>query len=300
MDKFKINELLNYISPKLRTILHKSNIQWNTAEEIYIAVNKPVSVFYNGRFEYVMHEDKPFICDKQIIDETLLLMTENSMYAANEKLTNGFITLKGGHRAGVCGTAVFKDNKMTAVKDISSVNIRIARELIGSADKIIHKICNNDLIHNTLIISPPGCGKTTLLRDVSRLLGKSHKVSVVDERSEIAAMYSGVAQNDVGIQTSVLNDCPKSIGIPIVIRSMAPEVIITDEIGAKGDVEAVEYAALSGVHIITSAHGANIDDLKRKENFKKILNFFDLFITLSSQGGTGSICEIRENYEHNI
>ncbi len=262
MDKVYIKELINYISPNLRQCLKEIDVsRWNKAEEIRITLGKPAMLCYNDGFEYIYKEDEPFICDEQSIKETLMLITDNSIYAANEKLINGFITLKGGHRAGVCGSVVINGGKISAIKDISSINIRIKREIIGAADKVIKYIICDGQIQNTLIISPPQCGKTTLLRDIARTLGRNRRVSIVDERSEIAAMYNGVAQNDVGLRTNVLDNCPKAEGIPLVIRSMSPEVVITDEVGAESDTSAINYAASSGVKIITSAHGGSVNDL---------------------------------------
>ena len=293
MDKLKIDELLNYISPKLRIYLQNLDKSiWDTAEEIRLSIGRPAVISFNGRFEYIKNPDSPFICDKQVINETLMLITENSIYAVNDKLTNGFITLKGGHRAGVCGTVVINCDKITTIKNISSINIRIKHEVIDAAQKIMNHIVTNEEIQNTLIISPPRCGKTTLLRDISRILGAKHKVSIVDERSEIAAVYNGVFQNDVGIHTDVLDSCPKTLGIPMVIRSMSPEVVITDEIGTVKDIDIIEFAAISGVKVIASAHGNSVAELKKKDNFRKMLKYFDLFITLNSVGGTGNIHEI--------
>lgn len=301
MDKIHIKELLNYISPNLREcLLNVDEKGWGKAEEIRISLGKPAMLCYNDGFEYVYKEDEPFICDMRTVKETMMLVTDSSIYAANEKIINGYITLRGGHRAGICGCAVLNGGKITAIKDISSINIRIKREIIGSADKIIDHIFNKGEIQNTLIISPPQCGKTTLLRDISRILGRTRRVSIVDERSEIAAMYNGISQNDIGLRTTVLDNCPKEIGIPLVIRSMSPEVVITDEIGADGDAEVIKYAAASGVKIITSAHGVGINDIMRQKALKNIINFFDVFISLTNIGGTGSVSKIIRRKELDI
>ncbi len=293
MDKNQFDELLNYISPSLRECLKNTDMScFEKAEEIRITLSKPAMICYSNGFEYVYDKNKPFICDLRTINETLMLITDNSIYAANEKMINGYITLKGGHRAGICGCAVIKNGVITAIKDISSINIRIKREIIGASDKVIEHIAPDNIIQNTLIISPPQCGKTTLLRDIARALGRNKRVSIVDERSEIAAMHNGVPQNDVGLRTNVLDNCPKSIGIPLVIRSMSPEVIISDEIGGDEDITAVSFASVSGVKIITSAHGTDISDIFQRENFKKLVNFFDVYIILTNKGGVGNISKI--------
>lgn len=301
MDKFNINELLNYISPRLREPLKRIDMSiWDRAEEIRITNGKPAMICYNNGFEYVNSSDRPFICDVLTVKETMMLITDNSIYAANDKLINGFITLKGGHRAGICGTVVLNNGKISAIKDISGINIRIKREIFGVADKIIKHVIDGNMVMNTLIIAPPQCGKTTLLRDISRILGERRKISVVDERSEIAAMYNGIPQNDVGLRTDVLDACPKCIGIPLVIRSMSPEIIITDEIGGENDADAINYAINSGAKIITSAHGSNIRELNRRKFFKDILGFFDLYIVLTNKGGTGKVKEVIRRKEIDI
>ncbi len=301
MDKINIKELLNYISPNLRECLLNIDARlWDKAEEIRISLGKPAMLCYNDGFEYIYKQDEPFICDVRTVKETMMLITDSSIYAANEKMINGYITLKGGHRAGICGCTVINDGKISAIKDISSINIRIKREIIGAADKVINYIYNKEHIQNTLIISPPQCGKTTLLRDIARILGRNRRVSIVDERSEIAAMYNGIAQNDIGLRTNVLDNCPKQIGIPLVIRSMSPEVVITDEIGADSDADVIKYAATSGVKIITSAHGLDINDMMRQKSLKNIIGFFDVFISLTNIGGTGSVSNIIRRKELDI
>ena len=299
MDKNDIEQLLNYISPSLRKYLKKCDYSiWENAEEIRLSILKPAMICYNGGFEYVSTEKGIFICSRETIEETLMLISDNSIYAVNDRLSNGYITIKGGNRAGIVGTAVVAGNGIMAIKDITSINIRIKRQIKGTSDKVINHIVSNHVVNNTLIISPPQCGKTTLLRDIARTLGNGtdefspFKVSVIDERSEIASVYEGVAQNDVGLRTDVLDGCSKAIGIPYVIRSMSPEVIITDEIGTEADIEAVNYAARSGVKIISSAHGTDPDELAKRKNFKEIMTLFDIFIVLTNLGGTGNVKNI--------
>ena len=290
MEKYNVDKLLRHVSPSLRECLKKKNSSlWEKAEEIHIASGEAALIYYNGGYEYVPDNNGAFICDNSTILETLMLISDNSVYAVNEKMSSGFITISGGHRAGICGTAVMKDGKISTLKDISSINIRINREIKGVSNKIINDIIKNGVVQNTLIISPPRCGKTTLLRDVARVLGEIYKVSIIDERSEIAASYNGVPQNKIGKLSDVLDSCPKEIGIPLVIRSMAPQIIITDEIGNESDVKAINYAISSGVNIIASAHGRNAYDVIRKTGFENLKNYFDTFITLTNVGGTGSI-----------
>lgn len=301
MEKYNVEKLLRYISPSLRECLKKkSSSLWEKAEEIHIASGEAALIYYNGGYEYIADDNSAFICDSNTVLETLMLISDNSVYAVNEKISNGFITISGGHRAGICGTAVMKDGKISTIKDISSINIRINREIKGVSNRIIDKIIKNGIVQNTLIISPPRCGKTTLLRDVARVLGDIYKVSIIDERSEIAACYNGVPQNKIGKLSDVLDSCPKELGIPLVVRSMAPQIIITDEIGNESDVKAINYAVSSGVNIIATAHGKNIYDVIRKNGFETIKNYFDTFITLTNIGGTGSIGSVLTRDEIDI
>lgn len=284
----EINKILKFIAPSLREHLINLNENViNEAHEIRLSIGKPLIVCFNQG-----HIKLPVICDEKAVKETVLLLTDNSVYSANEKLTNGFLTVDGGYRVGVCGTVVMNNGCVAAIKNISSINIRIKREIRGVAEKIISYIKSDDEIKNTLIVSPPKCGKTTLLRDIARILGNDHHVSIVDERSEIAGVYMGVPQNDVGIQTTVLDGCSKSIGIPIVIRSMAPEVVITDEIGGEDDVDAISYALSSGAKIITSVHGDSLESIKRKPTLKNSLDAFELIILLTNKGGVGTVSDI--------
>lgn len=210
----------------------------------------------------------------------LTKICENSIYSYQNQICNGFITIKNGHRVGIVGNVVINDNKITNITNISSLNFRIARQVLGSANELLEHIINydNNTIYNTLIVSPPGSGKTTLLRDVIRQLSngspefKGKTIGVVDERSEISAMYKGIPQNDIGIRTDVLNNIPKSIGMKMLIRSMSPEIICADEIGGIEDVEAINHVVCSGIKGIFTAHGNNFEELKLNPSIKQLIN----------------------------
>ena len=191
------------------------------------------------------------------------------------------------------------------MKNISSLNIRICREVLGFGKKFINYIYNKNYISNTLIISPPKCGKTTLLRDLSRIisngespLNKGFKVSIIDERSEIAASFQGIPQLDVGIRTDVYDNCLKSKGIILAIRSMAPEVIICDEIGTREDFESILTAYNSGVSIISTIHGSNEEDFYNKlriNNFNTNMEkIFKCILVLNNKNGIGSLERVRK------
>ncbi len=203
----------------------------------------------------------------------------SSVYAFVEEIKNGFLTLKGGHRIGICGRTVVKKDEVTNIVDFSGLNIRIAKEIKGCANNI-YEISKGE---STLIISPPGCGKTTILRDFARLLGEKHNVCIVDERGEIAASYRGIPQFDVGIMTDVLDLCPKKEGIEIVLRGMSPQYIVTDEIG-KGDVSAVNKGLLCGVKFVLSAHGDDIDETIRRLGFEQVADKFGSIVLIGKNG----------------
>ena len=212
-------------------------------------------------------------------------ITENSLYSYQKQISEGYITLKGGHRVGISGNVVMENEKVININYIYSLNFRIANEIIGTSNEVFKKIYNNGNILNSLILSPPGAGKTTLLRDLIRNISEFKTVGVVDERGEIAAMYKNVLQNNLGLQVDILNNIPKSIGMKMLIRSMAPEVICADEIGTKEDVEAIKYAVTSGVKGIFTAHGDNIETLKKNPILKELLkeNLIEMIIILDKE-----------------
>lgn len=233
------------------------------------------------------------------IQEILGVMGENSLYAFSEEIRGGFITLRGGHRVGIVGKAVCDSNKVQSIKHFSGLNIRISRQILNSADSIIGYLFDNNTFLNTLIVSPPRCGKTTILRDLVRQLSngippqniRGQTIGLVDERSEIAACYKGVSQNHVGIRTDVLDNCPKVDGIMMLLRSMGPEIIATDEIGSIEDADAILTALYSGVGVAATAHGSGIKDILYKPGLKKLIKAraFKRIIILSSRKGPGTL-----------
>ncbi len=204
-------------------------------EEIRLRVNKPIILKFN-QFEKVFE----YQTSPEDILETLRIICENSIYSYQNQICNGYITIKGGHRVGITGNVVIDNNKVVNINYISSLNFRVAKQIIGCSNKIIKYVIDNENnnIYNTLIVSSPGAGKTTILRDLLRKIStgieqikfRGLTVGLVDERGEVAAMYKGIAQNDVGIRTDVLDNIPKAVGMKMLIRSMSPNVISADEI----------------------------------------------------------------------
>ena len=229
-----------------------------------------------------------YLISSNDILEIMQKICEYSIYSYQNQIAEGYITVKGGHRIGITGTGVVENGKVINIKYINSLNFRIARQVVGASNNIFPEIINGISIYNTLIVSPPGFGKTTILKDLIRKLSMSlFNVGVVDERCEIAAMFKGVPQNDLGKMVDVIENIPKSIGIKMLIRSMAPQIIVADEIGKKEDVEAINYAFCSGVKGIFTCHGANYNDFIKNPYMKEIinLNIIDKIIILSPQKG---------------
>lgn len=263
-------------------------------QEIRIRTDKPL-MMQNGSDEVVLD----YLPDMNDLKTLIQRMSNYSVYAFDEELKQGFITIKGGHRVGICGACVIEDSKIKTIKSISSINIRICREITGCSDGIMTQVVRDANVINTIIISPPKCGKTTLIRDIARNLSngmesinlKGKKVCIIDERSEICACYNGIPQLDVGIRTDVLDECPKSEGIMMAIRSMSPEVIVCDEIGTYKEIESIMMALNSGVSLITTIHGFGVEDLYKRDVFKEILsnNVFERAIVLSSREKAGTV-----------
>jgi stage III sporulation protein AA len=305
------DNIIRVLSQELRSILKRiDNSMLKTVEEIRLRANKPLMLQnYHGDW-FVTENGKLtqscgnfYVVKQNEILKTLELMSENSMYAFQEEIRNGFLTLRGGHRVGIAGRVVLEGNNIKNLKDISGLNIRLAREVPGCATGLMKYILRDkDDVCNTLIISPPQCGKTTMLRDIAKHISdgmsntgfKGLKVGIVDERSEIAACYKGVPQNNVGLRTDVLDGCPKSTGMIMMIRSLSPQVIITDEIGSQGDKDAVMNVLNAGVKIITSAHGYNISELKSRQEVLSLLEagIFERYIVLGNSDGPGTLEEV--------
>lgn len=269
-------EILKYFPTKVGQVISKQINNNQNLEEIRLRAGKPIILKFTNE-EKVLQG----IIETQDILQTLQNICDNSIYSYQNQICEGFITIKGGHRIGITGSVVISEGKVTNINYISNLNFRIARQIIGCSNNLLEHILDmtNNTIYNTLIISPPGAGKTTILRDAIRRISngiedigfKGKNIGVVDERGEIAAMYKGVPQNDVGIRTDVLDNIKKSEGMKMVIRSMSPDIIVADEIGNSQDVEAINYSVCCGIKGIFTAHGSSFEDLNLNPSISELI-----------------------------
>ena len=275
-----IDEILRYFPNKIYQIffnLFQENSKIaEELQEIRMRAERPIILKLRERDLILQYN----ITQTEIL-QIVERLCENSIYAYKNQICEGFITVKGGHRIGLTGSCVIENGKIINVKHISSLNFRIAREVLNCSTRVLREVIDieNKSIYNTILVAPPGKGKTTMLRDIIRRLSngideinfKGKTCGVVDERGEIAAMYKGIPQNDVGIRTDIIENVEKNQGIHMLIRTMAPEIIACDEIVSKEDVEAIHYAPYSWVKGIFTMHGKNIEDIKNNKQIYELI-----------------------------
>lgn len=287
-----IDEVLKYFPRKISNLICE---KINDAEEIRVRQAKPIIIKKSDTSIVIEYN----VSSEEIID-CLQRICEYSIYSYQNQISQGFITVMGGHRIGLTGSCVFEAGKITNIKYVNSLNFRIARQVYDASKNVLPEIINGNTIFNTIIVSPPGYGKTTILKDIIRNLSsgingfKAIDVGVVDERGEIAALFKGKCQNDLGIRVDVLENVSKSIGIKMLVRTMAPKVVVADEIGCKDDIDAINYTFCSGVKGIFTAHGASYSDFIKNPIMKELLELRIIEKLIFLDKEKGNIKEIIE------
>ena len=246
--------------------------QRELAEEFRLRCGAPLSVLISGRETSL---DGPPVT-RELLEQLVELASRASVHAVLDQLSQGYLTIQGGHRVGLCGTAVLREGQVHTLRLLSSAAVRIARQVPGCARRTARLLRDGNGIHSALILSPPGVGKTTLLRDLIRVLssgevGEPLRVGVADERGELAACWDGRPQLDLGPRCDVMSGCPKAQAMLILLRAINPQVLAADEITAPADIDALELAAGCGVSLLATAHGASPEDLRRRPLYRRLL-----------------------------
>ena len=281
----EINQVLQYfpleIYLQITKLIEDNPKIIDSIQEIRVRTNKPIAIKADNSNRILKHK----VAQEEVL-KTFGKICEGSIYSYRKQICEGYITVKGGHRIGITGNVAMEDEKVININYISSLNFRIARQKMECSNELLKYIVNieEENIYNTLIVSPPGCGKTTILRDVIRKLSNGIKeinfrgrtIGVVDERGEIAAMYKGIPQNDVGIRTDIIDNISKDKGMHMLIRSMSPEIIACDEIGNIEDLNAINYAVCSGIKGIFTAHGGSIEEINLNNELAELLKKYIL------------------------
>jgi len=276
--------------------------EFSRVSEIRLRADKPMILRIGGQDFFVgtglaAAGEGGFCPAAEDIRETMERISRYSFYAFEAELSMGYITLPGGHRVGVSGQVVIENGAVRAWRYINGINIRVAHSVLGCADDVLPHIFNSDGLRHTMIISPPAFGKTTLLRDIVRQISNGFRdfngltVGLADERSEIAGCFRGVAQNDVGIRTDVLDGCPKALAIIMLLRGMSPDVIAVDELGGEQDARAVDAVLNAGVKLLCTAHGRDVADAMANPSLSAVLNrgIFERFVVLDKPGQVAGI-----------
>ncbi len=308
MDRLKFeSEIFCHFGMRLKNIFSKLPDEiLNELKEIRLKKDKPLLLFMGDRILFLNKDSavvkrpdiNTVIITKKELDDIFLSICEYSIHAFLDKISNGFVTIRGGHRVGLCGSAVCENSKVISVRDICSLNFRIARQILGVADEILYR-CFFNKLSSVLIVGMPSSGKTTLLKDIanalsSARLGSYIKVAVIDERGEIASCYQGVPQNDMGISSDIYDCFPKGEGMNMALRTMSPQVVICDEIGDINDARLIMQNANAGVYTVASAHAKSLEELKNRGFLNPLFEsgVFDYAVILKDDKSPGKIDKI--------
>lgn len=279
----------------------QAELDYDRLYEIRLRAGRPLFLTYDGGESFLKTRgQEPYLVTREDLKETLEYASGYSLYAFEDEIRQGYMSVQGGHRIGITGKVILDGDRIRGMKYISCINLRLAHEIRGCADSVMPYIRKENHIAHTLIISPPRCGKTTLLRDIIRQLSsgsgrlKGVTVGVVDERSELAGCYQGIPQNDLGIRTDVLDGCPKAQGMQMLIRSMSPVVVAVDELGKEEDYKAVEAVVHSGCRLIATAHGESLKDILSTPFFSRLkeMKIFERYIVLGKEQRAGIVRNI--------
>lgn len=296
MDKKQITGLF---AAGIRMALEAMPLGFENIYEMRLRIGRPMLLVVGGREWYLARKggltekiQEAYVVGEEEIRETLEYVAGYSLYAFEEELRQGFLTVQGGHRIGVVGSVVLEGGGVKTISPVTCLNVRLAHEKKGCADGVMPWIRDRKGIRHTLIVSPPRCGKTTLLRDAIRQISDGgdgfpgYTVGVVDERSELAGCYRGIPQNDVGMRTDVLDACPKAEGMMMLVRSMSPQVVAVDELGNYEDIHAIEAVIHCGCRLIATMHGDSMEDIKKKPLMERLMKeqVFERYLVL--QGGS--------------
>lgn len=285
-------EVPKILGKSIQKIIREHQMDYHDIQEIRLRIGQPLVVVYKNR--EIMF---PHIVDKKEFMETLDYISDYSLYAYENELRQGFITVEGGHRVGMAGQVLVEQGEIKNLHQISSMNVRVSHEVLHCGDLVLPYLIERNEVCHTLLISPPRCGKTTLLRDLIRQISDGNKwlegknVGVVDERSELGGCYHGIPQNHLGKRTDILDCCPKAKGMLMLVRSMSPDVIAVDEIGSAEDVQALEYAMHCGCKIIATVHGSSMEEMKEKPMFQRLIrqHLFQRYVLLGNRKRIGFV-----------
>lgn len=292
-------KIISMLAESIRNILSSTGVEISGLREIRMRTGRGLMVetkdgegLLSEKGTFVRREQEAYLVTEEDVRVTLELLTGYSVYAYEDELRQGYFTVEGGHRVGVAGGTVTEGGSVLRLNYITFLNIRIAHECKGCSKELFSRLYGEGIYYHTLLFAPAGCGKTTYLRDLIRLISEAGcRVGVADERSELAACYRGIPQHDMGLRTDVMDGCCKAEAMRMLLRSMTPNVLAADEIGLPEDVTAIRTAAVSGCKVVASAHGGSLEELKRNPMLRLLFEerAFDRYVQLEKRAGEFSV-----------